>query len=132
MNNAYIRPGGVAQDVPHGAVDMVREVIVELRRGLRELELLLNENPLLKGRTVGVGYLDLTGCVALGMTGGAGSRQGAGPPAGTTPQGRQRRALPPLPAWTSVASPSATRPAPPSRPAPTSPRPQPGPRHDGS
>ena len=55
MNNAYIRPGGVSQDVPHGAVDMVREVVTELRRGLHELELLLNENPLLKGRTVGVG-----------------------------------------------------------------------------
>ena len=69
MNNAYIRPGGVAQDVPHGAVDMIREVISELRRGIGELEKLLNENPLLKGRTVGVGYLDLTGCIALGMTG---------------------------------------------------------------
>jgi NADH-quinone oxidoreductase subunit D len=69
MNNAYIRPGGVAQDVPHGAVDMVREVISELRRGLGELERLLNENPLFKGRTVGVGHLDLTGCIALGVTG---------------------------------------------------------------
>ena len=69
MNNAYIRPGGVSQDVPHGAVDMVREVITELRRGIHELELLLNENPLLKGRTVGVGFMDLTGCMALGMTG---------------------------------------------------------------
>ena len=64
MNNAYIRPGGVAQDLPHGAVDMVREVVGELRQGLHELELLLN-----KGRTVGIGYLDLTGCVALGVTG---------------------------------------------------------------
>ncbi|PKW26416.1 NADH-quinone oxidoreductase subunit D [Phycicoccus duodecadis] len=69
MNNAYIRPGGVAQDVPHGAVAMVRGVISELRTGLSELEKLLVENPLLKGRTVGVGYLDLTGCVALGVTG---------------------------------------------------------------
>ena len=69
MNNAYIRPGGVAQDVPHGALDMIREVVVELRRGIGELEKLLNENPLLKGRAVGVGYLDLTGCIALGVTG---------------------------------------------------------------
>ncbi|HZB67189.1 MAG TPA: NADH-quinone oxidoreductase subunit D [Ornithinibacter sp.] len=69
MNNSYIRPGGVAQDVPHGAVDMVREVVDELRDGLHELELLLNENPLLRGRTVGVGYLDLTGCISLGVTG---------------------------------------------------------------
>src|SRR5918993_1209993 len=69
MNNSYIRPGGVAQDVPHGAVDMVREVVDELRDGLHELELLLNENPLLRGRTVGVGYLELTGCISLGVTG---------------------------------------------------------------
>ncbi|QIM19930.1 NADH-quinone oxidoreductase subunit D [Phycicoccus sp. HDW14] len=69
MNNAYIRPGGVAQDVPHGAVAMIRGVIGELRTGLGELEKLLVENPLLKGRTVGVGYLDLTGCTALGVTG---------------------------------------------------------------
>jgi NADH-quinone oxidoreductase subunit D len=69
MNHAYIRPGGVAQDLPHGAVDMVRDVVAELRTGIHELELLLNENPLLKGRLVGAGYLDLTGCIALGMTG---------------------------------------------------------------
>jgi NADH-quinone oxidoreductase subunit D len=69
MNHAYIRPGGVAQDLPHGAVDMVRDVVAELRRGIHELELLLNENPLLKGRLVGAGYLDLTGCIALGITG---------------------------------------------------------------
>jgi NADH-quinone oxidoreductase subunit D len=69
MNMAYIRPGGVAQDLPHGALDQVTEVVDELRDGIHELELLLNENPLFKGRTVGVGYLDLTGCVALGMTG---------------------------------------------------------------
>jgi NADH-quinone oxidoreductase subunit D len=69
MNNAYIRPGGVAQDFPHGTVDMVREIIPEIRRGIRELELLLVENPILKGRMVNVGYLDLTGCMALGITG---------------------------------------------------------------
>jgi NADH-quinone oxidoreductase subunit D len=69
MNMAYVRPGGVAQDIPAGGIEMVRDVIGELRRGIGELEKLLNENPLLKGRTVGVGYLDLTGCVALGVTG---------------------------------------------------------------
>ena len=31
--------------------------------------MLLAENPLLKGRTKGVGYLDLTGCIALSITG---------------------------------------------------------------
>jgi NADH-quinone oxidoreductase subunit D len=69
MNNAYIRPGGVAQDLPPGAIDKIRDMVPAVRRGLRELEALLNENPVLKGRTEGVGYLDLTGCIALGVTG---------------------------------------------------------------
>jgi NADH-quinone oxidoreductase subunit D len=69
MNNAYIRPGGVAQDLPPGAIDKIRDMMPELRKGIGELEALLNENPILKGRTVGTGYLDLTGCVALGITG---------------------------------------------------------------
>ncbi len=69
MNNAYIRPGGVAQDTPSGAIDRIREMIPLVRKGVRELEMLLLENPILKGRTVGVGYLDLTGCIALGVTG---------------------------------------------------------------
>ena len=69
MNHAYIRPGGVAQDLPVGTIDAIRETIPQLRRGLRELEQLMVENPILKGRMVDVGYLDLTGCIALGMTG---------------------------------------------------------------
>ncbi|WP_018157011.1 NADH-quinone oxidoreductase subunit D [Demetria terragena] len=69
MNNAYIRPGGVAQDLPAGCIDKARETIPALKRGIGELEKLLLENPILKGRTVDVGYLDLAGCMALGMTG---------------------------------------------------------------
>ncbi|MDQ6716394.1 MAG: NADH-quinone oxidoreductase subunit D [Actinomycetota bacterium] len=69
MNNAYIRPGGVAQDLPRGVFDKIRDTMPQLRRGIKELEMLLVENPLLKGRTVDVGYLDLTGCMALGVTG---------------------------------------------------------------
>ncbi|GAA3691259.1 NADH-quinone oxidoreductase subunit D [Yimella radicis] len=69
MNHAYIRPGGVAQDLPVGTIDAVREMLPKLSRGIGELEALLNENPILKGRMVDVGYLDLTGCTALGITG---------------------------------------------------------------
>ena len=69
MNNAYIRPGGVAQDVPPGAIDKIREVVPEIRKGIRELELLLNEAPIVRGRMVGVGHLDLSACMALGITG---------------------------------------------------------------
>ncbi len=69
MNNAYIRPGGVSQDVPEGTTEQVRAMMPDLRRGIGELEALLNENPIVKGRMVDVGYLDLTGCMALGVTG---------------------------------------------------------------
>jgi NADH-quinone oxidoreductase subunit D len=69
MNNAYIRPGGVSQDIPSGAIDRIRDMVPAVRKGIRELELLLLENPVLKARTVDVGYLDLTGCIALGITG---------------------------------------------------------------
>jgi len=69
MNHGFIRPGGLAQDLPNGAIDAVRDIVPQLRKGLRELELLMMENPILRGRTVDVGYLDLTGCIALGVTG---------------------------------------------------------------
>jgi NADH-quinone oxidoreductase subunit D len=69
MNNAYVRPGGVSQDIPSGAIDRIRDMVPAVRKGIRELELLLLQNPVLRGRTVDVGYLDLTGCIALGITG---------------------------------------------------------------
>ena len=51
MNNAYIRPGGVAQDLPPGAIDAIRDDHPgDPARHLRELEALLNENPIVKGR----------------------------------------------------------------------------------
>ncbi len=69
MNHAYIRPGGLAQDLPPGAVDKIRELVEVLPGRIREYEALLNDNPIFKGRTEGIGYLDLTGCMALGITG---------------------------------------------------------------
>ncbi|WP_433655254.1 NADH-quinone oxidoreductase subunit D [Nocardia sp. CA-128927] len=69
MNHAYIRPGGLAQDLPDDAVPQIRELVRTLPKGLRDLELLLTENPIWKARTKGVGYLDLSGCMALGITG---------------------------------------------------------------
>ncbi|HEY9316092.1 NADH dehydrogenase (quinone) subunit D [Williamsia sp.] len=69
MNHAYIRPGGLAQDLPDGAVEKVREVLRVLPGRLRDVEDLLSENYIWKARTQGVGYLDLTGCMALGVTG---------------------------------------------------------------
>jgi len=69
MNSAYIRPGGVAQDLPAGAEEKIRETLVLLRKRLKDTADLLVDNSIWMGRTVGVGYLDLTGCMALGITG---------------------------------------------------------------
>jgi NADH-quinone oxidoreductase subunit D len=69
MNHGYVRPGGLAQDLPPGTVDKVRELIALLRKRVRDYENLLNENPIWLARTKGIGYLDLTGCMALGITG---------------------------------------------------------------
>jgi NADH-quinone oxidoreductase subunit D len=69
MNHAYIRPGGLAADLPDEAMPRLRELLTVLPERLRDLENLLNENHIWKARTEGIGYLDLTGCVALGITG---------------------------------------------------------------
>jgi NADH-quinone oxidoreductase subunit D len=69
MNHAYIRPGGLAQDLPPNAVSEIREFLDLMRHRLRDMENLLNESDIWKARTQGIGYLDLTGCMALGITG---------------------------------------------------------------
>jgi NADH-quinone oxidoreductase subunit D len=69
MNHAYVRPGGLAQDLPPGAVDLVREFVRTFRKNLPEYDKLATGNPIFKGRMQHVGYLDLTGCMALGATG---------------------------------------------------------------
>ena len=69
MNHAYIRPGGLAQDLPPGAVDQVREFVKKMRKNLPEYDKLATGNPIFKARMQDVGYLDLAGCMALGATG---------------------------------------------------------------
>ena len=69
MNNGYIRPGGVSNDLPSNWKAIIDDQWPLLRQGVRELEDLCLENPILKGRLMDVGYLDLTGCMALGVTG---------------------------------------------------------------
>ena len=69
MNHAYIRPGGVVQDVPPGAVEQVRTALGNVRHYVKQLEDLMLANPILKLRLKDVGYLGLAGCMALGITG---------------------------------------------------------------
>jgi len=69
MNHAYVRPGGLAQDLPPGALDQIREGVKLLRKRMPEYDKLATNNPVFKARLVDVGYLDLAGCMALGATG---------------------------------------------------------------
>ncbi|MGW4848286.1 NADH dehydrogenase (quinone) subunit D [Nocardia brasiliensis] len=69
MNHAYIRPGGLAQDLPDDGVTKVRELLALMPKRLRDMEQLLTANPIWKARTQDIGYLDLQGCMALGITG---------------------------------------------------------------
>ncbi len=69
MNFAFIRPGGVANDLPEDGVDKLKELIAWLDKHLPELGKFTLQNPIFKGRMQGVGYLDLSACMALGVTG---------------------------------------------------------------
>jgi NADH-quinone oxidoreductase subunit D len=69
MNMAYIRPGGLAQDLPPEGVAKIREFLKFMPRRIDEYERLLSGNTVWRERTQGVAYLDATGCLALGITG---------------------------------------------------------------
>ncbi|MEA4943754.1 MAG: NADH-quinone oxidoreductase subunit D [Propionicimonas sp.] len=69
MNHAYIRPGGVANDLPDTGIAQLRDLIDWLEKHLPEYAAFCNENPIFKGRMCGVGHQDLSACFALGVTG---------------------------------------------------------------
>ncbi len=69
MNNAYIRPGGLAQDLPDGADKQIGDTVKELRRRFKDTSDLLVDNAIWLARTQGIGYLDLESCMALGISG---------------------------------------------------------------
>jgi NADH-quinone oxidoreductase subunit D len=69
MNHAYVRPGGVAQDLPDAAVTKIRDLLKYLPKKLKEYESMLSGQIIWQQRTQGVGVLDVTGCLSLGVTG---------------------------------------------------------------
>ncbi|MGX5657412.1 NADH-quinone oxidoreductase subunit D [Geodermatophilus nigrescens] len=69
MNHAYIRPGGVAQDLPPGAEQSIREWLRVMPGQLAGYHQMLTAQPIWQRRLKDVGYLDVTGCLALGVTG---------------------------------------------------------------
>jgi NADH-quinone oxidoreductase subunit D len=69
MNHAYVRPGGLAQDLPDGAVEAVRAFLDYMPGCIREYHALLSGQPIWKARMVDVNVIDAAGCIALGVTG---------------------------------------------------------------
>ena len=69
MNMAYIRPGGVAQDLPEHATSKIRETVKELRINFKDNAKILIGNTIWLKRTKDIGILDLAGCTTLGITG---------------------------------------------------------------
>ncbi|MGI8625237.1 MAG: NADH-quinone oxidoreductase subunit D [Geodermatophilaceae bacterium] len=69
MNHAYVRPGGLAQDLPDTAEGSIREFMKIFPKRLEGFHRLLSGQPVWQKRLQGIGYLDVTGCVSLGVTG---------------------------------------------------------------
>jgi NADH-quinone oxidoreductase subunit D len=69
MNHAYIRPGGVSQDLPSGAIEKIREFLAVMPGLLGDMRKLLDANPVYLARTRNIAFLDLAGCMTLGVTG---------------------------------------------------------------
>src|SRR5271165_513626 len=69
MNHAFIRPGGVAQDMPSGGLEAIRDFLRKAPRMVHDLRTLIDANPVFIARTKGIAYLDLEGCMALSVTG---------------------------------------------------------------
>jgi NADH-quinone oxidoreductase subunit D len=69
MNHAYIRPGGIAQDVTHDFAEQCRNLLDYLPERISEYEDLLEQNPIFIDRTRGIGVLDADACRKYGVTG---------------------------------------------------------------
>jgi NADH-quinone oxidoreductase subunit D len=69
MNHAYVRPGGVAQDLPEGYDEKIRDFIKGQREELNGVDKLLRGQPIWVNRLKNVGWIGVEGCLALGITG---------------------------------------------------------------
>jgi NADH-quinone oxidoreductase subunit D len=69
MNHAYVRPGGLAQDLPDGFERLLREWLAAMHRELRDIDRLVGDQPIWVNRLKGVGWIGIVGCLALGITG---------------------------------------------------------------
>ena len=69
MNHNYIRPGGVAADLPPGWKDDVAGILQDFPRRFDQYDDLLKENPIWLSRTKGVGVISSEEAIAFSITG---------------------------------------------------------------
>jgi NADH-quinone oxidoreductase subunit D len=69
MNHNFIRPGGVAADLPDGWQARVLELCETVEKGAAEYDELLSENPIWRERTVGIGLITTDECLERSITG---------------------------------------------------------------
>ncbi len=69
MNHNYIRPGGVAAELPDGWQDDVVELMEKIPPRLEEYDILMTGQPIWRERLQGVGVISAEEAVALSTTG---------------------------------------------------------------
>ncbi|MFO7299021.1 MAG: NADH dehydrogenase (quinone) subunit D [Actinomycetes bacterium] len=69
MNHNYIRPGGVAVDLPPGWKDDIARILEDIPKKVRDYHDLLTNNPIWQARTKGVGVITREEALAYGITG---------------------------------------------------------------
>lgn len=69
MHTAYVRPGGVALDLPIGLMDDIYQFIGQFGQRLDEVEDLLTANRLWRARTIGIGTVSAEDALNLGFSG---------------------------------------------------------------
>lgn len=69
MHAAYIRPGGVSQDLPMGLLDDIYRFSVQFSSRIDEIEELLTNNRIWKQRLVGIGVVSASQALNWGFSG---------------------------------------------------------------
>jgi NADH-quinone oxidoreductase subunit D len=69
MNHNFIRPGGVAADLPDGWRDDVLDILDVIPERLEDYDTLFTNQPIWRERSEGVGVLTPEQAIALGVTG---------------------------------------------------------------
>ena len=69
MHSAYIRPGGVHQDLPAGLLNEIAKFIKDFPKKIDDMENLLTENRIFKQRLVGIGVVSKQQALDWGFSG---------------------------------------------------------------